>query len=404
MLRVVIAPDSFKGSLAAHEVAEALARGILRAIPDADVRVRPMADGGEGTLDAVLAAVGARGVRRTLSVRGAAGHSVAAQYGLLDPESDATAVIEVAQVVSITDPQGMAIDITGRSTEGVGELIVALLDQGVRRFMIGLGGSSTNDAGCGLLAALGVRMFDASGARVAATPAGLAALVRVDATALDTRLAQCALHIMSDVNNPLCGEMGATAVFGPQKGTPTAAIASLDARLAHFANLTEVALGRSAAALPGAGAAGGLGFALLLLGAKFSSGANVVATLIGLPQAVAEADWVITGEGRSDAQTLLAKAPFVVAQLAVAHAVPVTLISGAIDAAALPSLRQHFAGCFGLPHGPATLDACIANAAALLADRAEEVARVFAAGRHQRENGAGAVSADNISIARGRQS
>ncbi len=386
MLRVVIAPDSFKGSLAAHEVAAAIARGIERAVPGTDIRLRPMADGGEGTLDAVLAATGKRGVRRTLQVRGAAGHMVPADYGVLDAGAEATAVIEAAQVVSITDPQGMAIGIENRSTEGMGELIAALLDQGLRRFMIGLGGSSTNDAGCGMLAALGMRLTDATGAAVRPTPDGLAALAGVDASALHPALAQCSLHIMSDVNNPLCGVTGATAMFGPQKGVAATAIATLDARLAHFSKLAEAAVGRHAASLPGAGAAGGLGFALQLLGGQFASGADVVAALIGLPEALADADWAITGEGRSDAQTLLAKAPFVVARLAAESGIPVTLISGAIDATALPELRRHYAGCFGLPHGPATLDACIANAESLLADRAEEIARVFDAGRHAPES------------------
>ncbi len=380
MLHVVIAPDSFKGSLAAHEVAAAIARGVTRAIPDAAIRLCPMADGGEGTLDAVLAAVGARGVRRSLQVRGAAGPMLEADYGLLDSAGDITAVVEAAQVISITDPHGMSVPIEHRSTEGIGVLIAALLDQGIRRFMIGLGGSSTNDGGCGLLAALGLRMEDADGNAIAPTPAGLAALSRVDAAALDARLAQCELRIMSDVNNPLCGDGGATAIFGPQKGVAPDAVATLDARLARFGELAEIAVGRRAALFPGAGAAGGLGFALQLVGGRFSSGADVIAALIGLPEAMAKADWAITGEGRSDAQTLLAKAPFIVARLAAVESVPVTLISGAIDARALPALREHFTGCFGLPHGPATLDACITNAASLLEARAEEVARVFAAG------------------------
>jgi glycerate kinase len=382
MLRVVIAPDSFKGSLAAHEVATAIARGVARAVPDATIQLCPMADGGEGTLDAVLAAVGARGVRHAEPVRGAAGQPVAAAYGVLDAGDASTAVIEAAQVVSITDPQGMGIAIEHRSTEGIGALIATLLDRGMRRFMIGLGGSSTNDGGCGMLAALGMRLADANGNTIPPTPAGLARLAHVDAAALHPRLAACTLHIMSDVNNPLCGASGATAVFGPQKGVAASSIATLDARLAHFAQLAEAAVGRNAALLPGAGAAGGLGFALQLLGGQFASGADVVAALIGLPEAMAGADWAITGEGRSDAQTLLAKAPFIVARLAAESGIPVTLLSGAIDPAALPELRRHYAGCFGLPHGPATLDACIANAATLLADRAEEIARVFDAGRH----------------------
>ena len=189
---------------------------------------------------------------------------------------------------------------------------------------------------------------------------------------------------MSDVNNPLCGERGATAIFGPQKGVPPDEIAMFDAALARYAALSEQATGRRAAANPGAGAAGGLGFALQLLGGEFRSGAEVVAALIGLDRALADADWAITGEGRTDAQTLLRKGPFVVAERARAAHVPVTLLSGAIDAAALPELSRVFAGCFALPAGPATLAECIAGADALLADRAEQIARVFSAPRERR--------------------
>jgi glycerate kinase len=186
---------------------------------------------------------------------------------------------------------------------------------------------------------------------------------------------------MSDVNNPLNGERGATAIFGPQKGVRADEIASLDATIARFAALAERAVGRSAAANAGAGAAGGLGFALQLVGGSFHSGAEVVAGLIGLDAALAGADWALTGEGRSDAQTLLRKAPFVVAERARAQRVPVTLLSGAVDARALPELGRVFAGCFALPAGPATLADCIADAGALLADRAEQIARVWAAAR-----------------------
>ena len=186
---------------------------------------------------------------------------------------------------------------------------------------------------------------------------------------------------MSDVNNPLTGDQGATAIFGSQKGVAPAQVRAFDDAIKGFAERAEVALGRRALASPGAGAAGGLGFALQLLGGAFHSGAQVVADLIGLDAALADADWAITGEGRSDVQTLLRKAPFVVGERAAAHGVPVTLISGAVAADALPALGQHFAGCFGLPHGPATLDECIRNADAMLADRAEQVARVMNAGQ-----------------------
>ena len=381
MLRVVIAPDSFKGSLAAPEVAAAIARGLARAIPALDARVRPMADGGEGTLAAVLAAVGSTGRSDTIRVPGAGGAMIDAAIGLLEDAQGTIAVVEVAQVVGITDAAGMAAPVARRTSRGVGELLVALLDRGVRRFMIGLGGSSTNDGGSGLLAALGVVPCDADGNEVPATPEGLARVARVDAANLHPLLAESDIRIMSDVNNPLAGPEGATAIFGPQKGVTPAQSADFDREVARYAALAEAALGRAAAEQPGAGAAGGMGFALQLLGGTFASGAEVVADLVGLDAALRDADWAITGEGRSDAQTLLAKAPFVVAQHALTHQLPVTLLSGAIDPAALPVLGRHFAGCFGLPHGPATLDACIANAAPLLEDRAEQLARVFLGGR-----------------------
>ncbi len=381
MLRIVLASDSYKGSLDAPEVCTALATGLLRVLPDAEIRSRPMADGGEGTLDAVLAAVGAAGRRQHCVVHGASDAPVRADYGLLESREGTTAILEVAQIVGITDPVGMAANVDSRTTRGIGELMLRQLDQGTRRFMVGLGGSSTNDGGAGLLSALGVKLRDSHGRAIEPGPAGLVALAAVDASALDPRLAACAITIMSDVNNPLTGEHGATAIFGPQKGVSSAQVRTFDDAIAHFAHCAEGALGRKAFDLPGAGAAGGLGFALQMLGGSFHSGAQVVAELIGLDAALADADWAITGEGRSDAQTLLRKAPFVVAERAAARAVPVTLVSGAVAVDALPALSCHFAGCFGVANGPMTLDECIANAGALLADRAEQVARVLVAGR-----------------------
>jgi glycerate kinase len=186
---------------------------------------------------------------------------------------------------------------------------------------------------------------------------------------------------MSDVNNPLCGPRGATAIFGPQKGVRPDEVAAFDATLARFGALAEAAVGRTAAERPGAGAAGGLGFALQLVGGRFASGAEVVADLIGLDAALDGADWAIAGEGRSDAQTLLGKAPLVVARRAAPAGVPVALLSGALDATSLGAVAPTFAGCFALPGGPATLDACVAEAPALLADRAEAIARLFDAAR-----------------------
>ena len=383
---VVLAPDSFKGSLDAERVCDAMAAGLRRAWPDVEVRARPMADGGEGTLAAIVAAVGEAAHRHNARVHGAAGDALAAGYGVLERDGVRTAVIEVAQVVGITDADGMRVPVARRSTRGVGELIRTLIDQGITRFMIGLGGSSTNDGGAGLLHALGVRFLDDRGETLMPTPQALASIARVDASKLDARIASADITVMSDVSNPLCGPRGATAIFGPQKGVAADEVAAIDATLADVARLAEQALrpahdGDPVAHRPGAGAAGGLGFALQLLGGRFASGAEVVAELIGLDEALRGADWAIAGEGRTDAQTLLGKAPFVVATAGARAGVPVSLLSGALDATALPALATTFAGCFALPNGPVTLAECIAQADRLLADRAEQMARLYDAAR-----------------------
>jgi glycerate kinase len=364
---VVIAPDSFKGSLSAEQVAQAIASGIQRARPDATVRICPMADGGEGTLDAMLTS---GGERRKLSVRGAAGPVREALTGLL---ADGSAIIETAEIVGITDPVGMGVPVEARSTRGMGEAIRALLDAGVRRFFVALGGSSTNDGGAGLLAGLGLKLFDAQDKELDATPEQLARVARLDVSQLDARLADTQFVGMSDVDNPLTGDHGATAVFGPQKGVKPEQVAPIDAALARFADLLEAALGRTARDQPGAGAAGGLGFALHMLGAQFEPGAETVARQIGLDAAL---EGAITGEGRSDVQTLHGKAPFIACRHAQAAGVPATLLSGAVDSAALPRLAEYFSGCFSPAPGPITLEVAIREAARLLADEAEQLTRL----------------------------
>lgn len=367
---IVVAPDSFKGSLSAQAVAEAIAAGIKRARPDALVRLAPMADGGEGTLDAMLAH---GGERRLMQVRGASGEMREAALGLLP---DGSAIVETAEIVGITDTIAMRTPVEARSTRGMGDAIRSLLDAGVRRFFVALGGSSTNDGGAGLLAGLGLALFDADGRELEPTPESLARLARIDVSGLDARLREASFVGMSDVDNPLTGEHGATAVFGPQKGVQAAQVASLDAVLGRFAALLEAALGRSARELPGAGAAGGLGFALHVLGAEFQPGAEVVAAQQGLDAALGGANWLITGEGRSDAQTLRGKAPFVACRHARAAGVPASLLSGAVDPSALEQLSAHFTGCFSPAPGPITLEAAIRDAATLLANEAEQLTRL----------------------------
>ena len=372
---IVIAPDSFKGSLSADGVAAAIAEGIRRVRADADIRIRPMADGGEGTLDAMLSR---GGERRVLTVEGAAGARRDAAVGLLH---DGSAIVETAEIVGITDPVGMGVPVDARSTRGMGEAIRALLDEGVRRFYVALGGSSTNDAGAGLLAGLGLQLFDAAGKPLEPTPQALAQVARVDVSGLDTRLGEASFVGMSDVDNPLTGEHGATAVFGPQKGVTPEQVAPIDAALGRFADLLEAALGRRVRDEAGSGAAGGLGFALRMLGASFEPGAEVVARTIGLDEALDRADWLITGEGRSDVQTLHGKAPFIACRHAAAVGVPATLLSGAVDAAALPRLAEHFSGCFSPAPGPITLETAIRDAARLLANEAEQLTRLKYAAR-----------------------
>lgn len=367
---VVIAPDSFKGSLSAEQVAGAIATGVRRARTDAVVRICPMADGGEGTLDAMLAA---GGERRMLNVRGAASARREAATGLL---GDGSAILETAEVVGITDPDGMAVPVTERDTRGMGEAIRALLDLGARRFYVALGGSSTNDGGAGLLVGLGLKLFDRDDNELEPVPSALPKIARVDASGLDARLKDAEFIGMSDVDNPLTGEHGATAIFGPQKGVTPTQVKDIDAALAHFADVLEPALQRTARDNPGAGAAGGLGFALHMLGARFEPGAEVVARKIGLDAALENASWLITGEGRSDVQTLHGKAPFIACKHARAVGVEATLLSGGMDPAALPRLSEFFSGCFSPAPGPITLEVAIRDAATLLANEAEQLTRL----------------------------
>ncbi len=378
-LIVVVAPDSFKGSLTPREAAEAIAYGVLCASPSAVVHRFPMADGGEGTLDALLAR---SGKRLSVVVRNAAGDSGPTTTGLLP---DGSGVIEIANIVGITDAAGMAVPVERRTTLGVGDAIKSMLDQGVERIHVALGGSSTNDGGAGLLTALGMRMYDDQGSLVEPVPEKLGQVARIDVSEMDRRLEGCELSVLSDVDNPLNGERGATAVFGPQKGVALDEIKHLDASLVHYAEHVEQALHRQVRDDPGSGAAGGLGFALGILGAQMCSGAEFVADTLGVNTTLAGAHWAITGEGRSDTQTLHGKAPFVVSRRARQHGVATTLLSGAVDAKSLQALGRHFYGCFSITPGPVDLESAIKNAGSLLSDAAEQVARVWiAAGNRQK--------------------
>ena len=316
-MKIVVAPDSFKGSLSAKEVGITIQEAFEREIPGVKVAVVPMADGGEGTLEALVFAT--NGEKIAASATGPLGEPVQTCYGILGDGK--TAVIEMAQVAGLPMVPEAKRNPLLTTTFGVGELIVAALEKGIRSFIIGLGGSATNDGGLGMLQALGASFLDEKGNQVKPVGASLQQISKVDFTNLRPELKACSFRIASDVQNPLCGENGASHVFGPQKGATPAQVQQLDEGLNHYARLVENQLNVKLQDTPGAGAAGGLGFGFLALGAEIISGAQVVAEATGLENHIAAADWVITGEGQSDFQTLYGKAPFFVATLAKRHGV-----------------------------------------------------------------------------------
>lgn len=366
--RIVIAPDSFKGSLTAAAAAQAMQAGIRRYLPDADICCCPLADGGEGTLLALQAARG--GELLHFPVQDLAGRAIDAP-ALLQGD---LLLLESAQVAGLAQAAGCVPEL--RSSAGLGQLLRHGLERGLRRFHIGLGGTGSNDGGVGMLAQFGLRLFDLAGNRIEPLPANLQRLHRADFSRLDRRLFGAELLVLSDVDAPLTGPRGATYVFGPQKGIAAQQLAQFDAALAHWAGLADAWAGRPLAQQPGAGAAGGIGHALLLLGARLVSGGRYVAGQHDLQRHIAAADWVLTGEGRSDMQTLGGKLPLVVAGLGLRSGVPVTLLSGAIERAALAQLAPHFAGCFSPMLGPADEEGCKQHAAQWLADMAEQLARL----------------------------
>lgn len=333
-LRVVAAPDSFKESMTAAAAAAAIRRGVLAANPDAEVTLAPVSDGGEGLLD-VLA--DERAVRHTTAVRNALGETIEAQW----LQTGARAIIEVARVVGLADIAPERRDIMGSDTRGVAALVRAALDAECVQIVLGLGGTATNDGGAGLLAGLGARFLDAGGLVLDPTPRGLAGLRQVDLTNLDPRLGQVQLVMASDVTSPLVGPAGASATFGPQKGATPDQVDQLDQLLSNLAFLVDDQRQESLGTIPGAGAAGGLGWALLVLGAQPRPGFELVAELLGLERAIADADLVITGEGSFDEQSLQGKVVQGIAGLAARHQTACHVLAGRVAGLDEAALREH---------------------------------------------------------------
>lgn len=372
-MKLVIAPDSFKESLSARRAAQAIAAGWRAVYPQAQIHLCPMADGGEGTVDAVLVATG--GQRRELKVCGPLGQPVQAHWGWLE---DGQAVIEMAAASGLHWVAPAQRDARITTTRGTGELVLAALDAGARRIILGIGGSATNDGGAGLLRALGVGLLDAAGQPLAEGGAALIDLQRIDLDGLDPRLAQVEILVAADVDNPLCGPRGASHVFGPQKGASPAQIEQLDQALAHFADVMAAALGEDYRDVPGVGAAGGLGFAArAVLSARFRPGIELVAELSGLAEAMQGADLVITGEGRLDGQSLHGKTPVGVARVARAVGVPVIALAGSLGEGYQRVYEAGIDAAFSLAPGPVSLEQAMAEAEQQLQSRAVDIARLW---------------------------
>ncbi|HHV56968.1 MAG TPA: glycerate kinase [Firmicutes bacterium] len=380
-MRVVIAPDSFKGSLSAWEAAEAMAAGVRRLWPQAETVLVPMADGGEGTTEALVRATGGRLQEKT--VTGPLGEPVRAGFGILGDGE--TGVIEMAAAAGLYLVPEERRDPRVTTTYGVGELIRAALDAGCRRLVVGIGGSATNDGGVGMAQALGARFTDAAGREIGRGGGSLGELAHIDLTGLDPRLKAVAVRVACDVDNPLCGPRGAAAVYGPQKGATPEMVATLDANLSHLAKVIAQDLGRSVADIPGAGAAGGLGAGLIaFLDASLMAGVEMVIQAVNLPARVAGADLVLTGEGKIDAQTAFGKTPAGVARVAKAAGLPVIAVAGGIGDDVEPVYSCGIDALYPLTPYPLALGEAMRRGGELLALATERALRLVAVGRKLR--------------------
>ncbi len=380
-MRVVIAPDKFKGSLTAIEAAEAMARGLSRVDPHAEIDLVPMADGGEGTVAALVAATG--GSYRGATVTGPLGEPVVAPFGLLGDRH--TAALEMASASGLSLVPLALRDPLRATTRGTGELLLAAVRAGARRLIIGIGGSATNDGGAGLGQALGFRLFDSDGRELGPGGGELERLARIERTERSSVLNSVSIAVACDVTNPLCGPQGASAVYGPQKGATPEMVARLDLNLAHLADIVARDLGVDIRDIPGAGAAGGLGGGLLAFaGGRLEGGVNLVIEAVNLHERLRSADLCLTGEGALDAQSAFGKTAVGVARLAHALGCPALAIAGSIGPGAEAVLEQGVTAYFSICPGPISLDEAITRAAELLERATAQVLRAFLSGRNKR--------------------
>ncbi len=379
-MKIVIAPDSFKGCLTALEVCEAAAEAIGRIGPEIEIVSVPMADGGEGTVQSLVDATGGRLVTRR--VTGPLGEPVEATFGLLGDGE--TAVIEMAAASGLPLVPEDRRDPTVTTTFGTGELIAAALDAGRRKLIVGIGGSATTDGGAGMAQALGVRLLAEDGAQIGYGGAELARLATIEMAAADPRLREAEIRVACDVDNPLCGERGAAHVYGPQKGASPADVELLDRNLQHFADVVQRDLGLDVRDVPGAGAAGGLGAGLVAFcGATLEPGVEIVIDAVRLPEKMRGADLCLTGEGAIDGQTAFGKTPAGVTAVAEREGVPVIAIGGGVALDAVSLHERGFDALACILNRPMTLEQAMRPeiAAPMIAFTAEQMVRCFLAGQ-----------------------
>ena len=374
-MKVLIAIDSFKGSLSSMEAAAAIKEGILLASENIDVNIRPLADGGEGTATALT--MGMQGKTEAVTVTGPLGDPVSASYGILHKK---TAIIEMASAAGITLVPYKKRNPLHTTTFGVGEMIADALQKGCRHFIIGIGGSATNDCGVGMLQALGFRFLDQSGNTVSYGADGVRNIVSIDASLANPLLADCDFRIACDVTNPLCGFQGATYIYGPQKGVTSEMLPVLNAGMENYAKVTSQTIGKDNMNASGAGAAGGLGFAFLsYLNGELTPGIQLILNAVHLEDEMKNADVVVTGEGRLDHQTAMGKAPVGVAKLGKKYGAKTVAFAGSVTKEAVACNEAGIDAFFPIVRGISTLEEAMDpdNAKANMTAAAEQVFRLF---------------------------
>ncbi|MBW7477224.1 glycerate kinase [Paenibacillus oenotherae] len=372
-MKIVIAPDSFKGSLSAKRAGLAIERGVKRAFPESVTVVIPMADGGEGTLECLIEATEGQLIKTT--VKDPLGRDIESGFGILGDRT--TCIIEMAMCAGLYLLAPHERNPLVTTTYGFGQLILAALDHGCCKFILGIGGSATNDGGAGMLQALGIQLLDQAGQSVGFGGGQLEAIAEIRTAGLDPRISECEFIVACDVDNPFVGPSGASVVFGPQKGAAPEAVRRLDRSMNNFADVIQREQGIALHNIPGTGAAGGLSGAILaFMNGKLESGVSIIARVMGLDAAVRDADLVITGEGQVDFQTARGKTPCGVAHAARKYGVPVIILAGSIGTG-IESLYDHgVTAVVSIMNRPMTLEEALSGAEPLLEEAAEGAARI----------------------------